>query len=273
MLSNVSQYGLNSCIGWHNSRVQAAGAQSSRADIDQRLLNARDDSTRSAYERVSRKFTVELKIEDGTNSWREKPGRVTKCRREIKSILPLIPPAGASIARERLIVLIETGGRFSHISLGSFWRAGNNGHGFQWKRTLHSIDVSNGRRQACKRTQALEERAVQRDRETAELSARLSRGAANFARLAATIEAILVSSARPSPAIPPIFNSLPSPAPPSDPPTPAPFITAAAATDGPSAAVALACSSASPRTAYRALRRSAAARSMPWKNFALRFGS
>jgi hypothetical protein len=57
-------------------------------------------------------------------------------------------------------------------------------------------------RQARKRIQALEERASQRDRETAELSARLSRGAADFARLAATVGAIRASGPIPSPAVP-----------------------------------------------------------------------
>jgi hypothetical protein len=56
--------------------------------------------------------------------------------------------------------------------------------------------------QARKRIEALEERAMQRDRETAELSAQLSRAAADFARLAATIEAIRASRPHPSPAIP-----------------------------------------------------------------------
>jgi hypothetical protein len=54
--------------------------------------------------------------------------------------------------------------------------------------------------QARERIQALEERAVQRDRETAELSARLSRGAADFARLAATVEAMRASRPHPLPA-------------------------------------------------------------------------
>jgi hypothetical protein len=54
-------------------------------------------------------------------------------------------------------------------------------------------------RQARKRIQALEERAVRRDREAAEITTRLSRGAADFARLAATIEAMRASSPLPSP--------------------------------------------------------------------------
>jgi hypothetical protein len=58
-------------------------------------------------------------------------------------------------------------------------------------------------RQARKRIQALEEEAVQRNREIAELSMRLSRGTAEFARLAATVEAIRASGPLPSPAVPP----------------------------------------------------------------------
>jgi hypothetical protein len=84
-------------------------------------------------------------------------------------------------------------------------------------------------RQARKRIQALEEWAVQRDRETAELSARFSRGAADFARLADTVEAIRASGPRPSPAV------LPSP------PTPArsaPFVPVTKPPNAPSSAVA-----------------------------------
>jgi hypothetical protein len=47
-------------------------------------------------------------------------------------------------------------------------------------------------RQARKRIQALEERAVQLDCEVAELSARLSRGPADFARLGAGAQARLI---------------------------------------------------------------------------------
>jgi hypothetical protein len=54
------------------------------------------------------------------------------------------------------------------------------------------------------RIRALEEWTAQRDREIAELSARLSRGSADFARLAAAVEAIRASSPRPSPAAPSI---------------------------------------------------------------------
>jgi hypothetical protein len=57
-------------------------------------------------------------------------------------------------------------------------------------------------RKAHKRIQALEERAVRRDREVAELSSTVS-------RLKATVEAILASSPRPSPAVP---RSPPTPA-------------------------------------------------------------
>jgi hypothetical protein len=56
--------------------------------------------------------------------------------------------------------------------------------------------------QAPKRIRALEERAVQRDRETAEICARLLCGAADFVRLAATLEAIRASPPIPSPAAP-----------------------------------------------------------------------
>jgi hypothetical protein len=48
-------------------------------------------------------------------------------------------------------------------------------------------------REARERIQALEELAARRDRETAELSVRLSRGEAAFARIAATVEAIRAS--------------------------------------------------------------------------------
>jgi hypothetical protein len=51
----------------------------------------------------------------------------------------------------------------------------------------------------------LKEWAVQRDHETVEFSARFSRGAADFVRLADTVEAIRASGPRPSPAV------LPSP--------------------------------------------------------------
>jgi uncharacterized coiled-coil protein SlyX len=44
--------------------------------------------------------------------------------------------------------------------------------------------------QARKRIQALEERAARRGREVADFSKRLARGAADFARLAAMVEAI-----------------------------------------------------------------------------------
>jgi hypothetical protein len=56
-------------------------------------------------------------------------------------------------------------------------------------------------REARERIQALEEWAAQRDRETAELSARLLRGAADIARLAAAVEAIRASLRLPSPAV------------------------------------------------------------------------
>jgi hypothetical protein len=83
-------------------------------------------------------------------------------------------------------------------------------------------------RQARKRIQALEERAVRRNRETVELSARLSRGAADFARLAATVEAIRASSPPHSPAVPP------------NPPTPAPSTLSISATKLPNATSAAA---------------------------------
>jgi hypothetical protein len=88
-------------------------------------------------------------------------------------------------------------------------------------------------RQARKRIQTLEERAAQRDCETAELSARLSRGAgagaADFARLGATVDAMRASGLFPSPAVP------------SHPPTPAPSapsVSAATPPDAPSSAAA-----------------------------------
>jgi hypothetical protein len=83
--------------------------------------------------------------------------------------------------------------------------------------------------QARERIQALEEQAVQRDRETAELSARLSHGAADFARLAATVETIRACSPRPSPTFPPT---------PPTPTRPAPSGPAAKPPNAPSAAAA-----------------------------------
>jgi hypothetical protein len=70
------------------------------------------------------------------------------------------------------------------------------GHFPQW--SVHSLSVCNGDRTARKRIQALEERAVRRDREVAELSLTVS-------QLKATLEAIR--------------SSLPLPAVPSSPPT------------------------------------------------------
>jgi hypothetical protein len=70
---------------------------------------------------------------------------------------------------------------------------------------------------------------VQRDRETPELSARLSRGAADFARLAATVAAIRGSGALPSRAVP----SSPPPSAPS-----APSVFAKQPSDAPSSAAA-----------------------------------
>jgi hypothetical protein len=58
-------------------------------------------------------------------------------------------------------------------------------------------------REDRERIQALEERAVQRDREVAELSPRLSPGGADFAWPTATVEAIRASSPLHSPAVPP----------------------------------------------------------------------
>jgi hypothetical protein len=54
-------------------------------------------------------------------------------------------------------------------------------------------------REARELIRALEEQAVQRDHEIAELTARLCRVEADFARLAATVEAILASCPLPSP--------------------------------------------------------------------------
>jgi hypothetical protein len=74
--------------------------------------------------------------------------------------------------------------------------------------------------------QALEEWAAQRDRETAELSARLSRVVADFARLAAKVNGIGAS------------RHLPSPAVPSSPPTPAASVSATKPPNAPSSAAA-----------------------------------
>jgi hypothetical protein len=69
--------------------------------------------------------------------------------------------------------------------------------------------------EARERIRALEEWAARRDCEVAELSSRLSRGAADFARLAATVEAIRASSNphMPAPSAPSVSTTNPPEAP------------------------------------------------------------